>query len=365
MKIAVFFGGQSVEHEVSVISGIQVCKALELEYDVIPIYITKSNQLYHSKNLYNTEIYIENKLPKNGFLRFDKEEKPILKFLSFPYKKIEFDIALLCVHGLGVEDGTLASVLDFYDIPYVGPNKLSSCVAQNKYFSKKILKNFNINVIDYEILRKDSINEANLLKVEKIGYPMIVKANSLGSSIGIEVVNNLEELKQSLEYIFKFDQEVIVEKYIKNRKEYNIALFKSQDKVEVSMIEEVSGDGILSYEDKYLNKKQSRFCPANIKNSLKNKIEYNAKKIYYGLNFNSIIRIDFIYDEDNRLLYFNEVNSIPGSYAYYLFKDKYTFLDLLNKLINQALQDYAKKKELIFTIDNNKIYETKKGIKFK
>ena len=155
------------------------------------------------------------------------------------------------------------------------------------------------------------------------------------------------------------------EKYIKNRKEYNIALFKSQDKVEVSMIEEVSGDGILSYEDKYLNKKQSRFCPANIKNSLKNKIEYNAKKIYYGLNFNSIIRIDFIYDEDNRLLYFNEVNSIPGSYAYYLFKDKYTFLDLLNKLINQALQDYAKKKELIFTIDNNKIYETKKGIKFK
>ena len=355
MKVAVFFGGKSVEHEVSVISGIQVCKTLELEYEVIPVYITKSNKFYHDSNMYNTDFYLTNKYKKNGFYTLKKDKKPYLERTIFPFTKIEFDIALFCVHGAGVEDGTLASLFDFYDIPYVGPNKVSSCIAQNKYYCKKILEKININTINYEIIRKDSYKEENLMKIEKIGYPMILKANSLGSSIGIQVVNDYLELKEGLDYIFKYDSEIIVEKYIKNKKEYNIALFKNNNKVESSMIEEVKGENILSYDDKYISKKQTRICPANIKNSLRNKIEYNAKKIYYGLNFNSIIRIDFIYDDESNLLYLNEVNSIPGSYANYLFKDRYTFLDLLKKLIDQSLADYKKKQKLINTKDNNKI----------
>ena len=365
MKIAVFFGGKSVEHEVSVISGIQLCKTLELEYEVIPIYITKNNKFYYDTNLYETDFYIENNFKRKHFLSLEKDKKPYLKYVTFPFKRIEFDLAILCVHGSGVEDGTLASLFDFYDIPYVASNKISSCIAQNKYYCKRILEAFNVNVINYEIIRKDSYNDDILLKIERLSYPLILKANNLGSSIGIEVVNNFDELKKGLEYIFKYDQEVIVEKYIKNKKEYNIALFKNNNKVETSMIEEVKGDTILSYDDKYINKKQARICPADIKNSLKNKIEYNAKKIYYGLNFNSIIRIDFIYDEESNLLYFNEVNSIPGSYANYLFKDRYSFLDLLKNLIDQAFLDHDKKQKLIRTIDNNQIYEVKNGIKFK
>ena len=365
MKIAVFFGGKSVEHEVSVVSGIQVCKTLMLEHEVIPVYITKDNKFYYEKDMYNLDFYIDNKFNKKCFLSLNKNDSPYLEFNTFPFRKIEFDIALLCVHGDGVEDGTLASLFDFYDIPYIGPNKFSSCVAQNKYYCKKILKNFNIDVIDYEIIRKESYKEDELIKIEKLGYPMILKANNLGSSIGIEVVNNIDELKDGLDYIFKYDSEIIIEKYIKNKKEYNIALFKNNDKVETSMIEEVKGEDILSYDDKYIKKRQNRICPAEIKNSLRNKIEYNAKKIYYGLNFNSIIRIDFIYDQDDKILYFNEVNSIPGSYANYLFKNKYTFLDLLNSLINQSIADYNEKQKLIKIIDNNKIYEIKNGIKFK
>ena len=370
MNVAVFFGGKSVEHEVSVISGIQLCKTLLLEHEVTPVYITKNNEFYVDRDLLNEGFYLENHYHKNGFMRIENKEKPMLISKRNPLKKIRFDIAFLCVHGQGVEDGKIASLFELLDIPYVGPNVLSSSLAQNKYQTKKLLKSSNVDVIDFDVLCDSNLSNRDLRKVESIGFPMIVKANNLGSSIGVEVVNSLEELKSSLDYIFKYDQEIIIEKYIKNRKEYNISLLLDKQNVQLSMIEEVKGEVILSYENKYLENKQGmagcdRICPASLKNNLKKKIEYTAKKIYYALGFNSLVRFDFIYDEDENKLYFNEANSIPGSYAYYLYKDKYTFLELLNKLIDNGFYQHVCKTELIRTINNNRIYLRNNGLKFK
>ena len=370
MKVAVFFGGKSVEHEVSVISGLQVCRTLLLEHEVIPVYITKNNQMYVDDNVLSEEFYIENQLNKNKFVRVENINKPLLVYKHFPYKKLEFDIALLCVHGKGVEDGSLSGLFEFLDIPFVGPSVQSSSLAQNKYMTKKMLKSSSIDVINFDLLKTIDLKEKDVTKINRIGYPIILKANNLGSSIGVEIAHNYEELKEYLEYILKYDNEVIIEKYIQNRKEYNISLFKHKDKLEISLIDEVIGSDILSYDDKYLENDEGmvgckRVCPAKIKNSLKKEIEYQAKKIYYSLGYNSLVRLDFIFDESEKKLYFNEANSIPGSYAYYLYKDKYSFLELLNLLIDNAFFEYKNKVSLIRTIDNNRIYERNKGLKFK
>lgn len=363
MKVAVFFGGRSVEHEVSVISGIQVCKTLGLEHEVIPVYLTKENQMYVDNELLNSNHYIDLELNKRNYVDLQNSNGAFLRYKTFPHKKIYFDIALLCVHGKGVEDGSLSSLFELLNIPYVGPSILSGAVSQNKAICKKTLKYHKVNMIDFEL-----INEVNKNKIiDKLTFPSIVKANNLGSSIGISVVNDKDELLSSLDAIFRYDQEVIVEKYIKNKKEYNIALYKNKNSINLSLIEEVSGGNILSYNDKYLDNssKSQRIIPANISNSLKREIEYNAKKIYYALGCNNLVRLDFIYDEDSKKLYFNEINSIPGSYAFYLFKDKKTFIELLNELINNSLNEYDYKNSLISTIDNNKIFERKTSLKFK
>ena len=138
IKLCVLFGGKTVEHEVSVISALQAIASIDAEkYDVIPVYITKNNEFYVDRDLLNEGFYLENKYHKNGFMIIENKEKPILISKRNPLKKIRFDIALLCVHGQGLEDGKLTSLFELLDIPYVGPNVLSSSLAQSKYQTKK------------------------------------------------------------------------------------------------------------------------------------------------------------------------------------------------------------------------------------
>jgi len=366
MKIAVFFGGRSVEHEVSVVSGIQVCNALNLEHEIIPVYLDKNNRFFHNYNLLEKSFYTSPKFKKNEeYLLGAFDGKYYIRQAKFPFKKVYFDIAFLCVHGKGVEDGTLSSLFELLDIPYVGPSRLSGALSQSKKHTKQVLKNFNVDVVDYEIVNSNKIKDKTLKRIERLGFPLILKANNLGSSIGVEVVKDYQELLSACDYIFKYDDEVIIEKYIQNKKEYNIALFKHGDELILSEIEEILSKSVLSYEQKYLDEECQKIIPAKIKKALQKDIEYNAKKIYYALNCKNVVRLDFIYDEDEKVLYLNEVNSIPGSYAFYLFKEKFSFLELLNKVINNSLLDFEKKRRLIRTVNNDSIYLKEIGFKNK
>ena len=348
MNIAVFYGGRSVEHEVSVISALQVMKTLLFEHNIIPVYLDKENRMFFNKK---DEMFVDR--DDSGYFIFNKRK---------PKKKKYFDLAFLCFHGKGVEDGTISALFELLNIPYVGPNILSSSVCQNKYFTKRVLESARINVVPYEHLIKNLFDERTIKRIERLGFPMILKPSSLGSSIGVKVVNDYQQFKEEVEGLFMFDEEVLLEKYIENKKEYNIAVLKDGDKVILSDIEEVGNNEILTYEDKYLGGSDGmqsckRIFPATISNSLKKQIEYISKKAFLALNCQNVVRFDFIYDLEKEKVYLNEVNTIPGSYANYLFKNKFTFKELLEIVCISSLSLYEKKNRKVLTLNNEEIYK--------
>ena len=355
MRVAVIYGGRSVEHEVSVITALQVMMALSKNYDVEPIYISKDNKMYNDKALLNLESY-------KTFTDNSKKEIAISKDYEGPYfcnvfkpkKKKRFDVAFLCVHGYGVEDGTISAMFEYIDIPYVGGNILSSSLSQDKNMVKKLLKTIKVDVVNGIYLKRNY----NELELDKIEYPCIVKPNKLGSSIGIKVCHNKNELKEALNLVFYYDDSILIERFIENKIEYNIALFRNNTELNYSMIESVECKDLFSFDDKYLENKTKKVVPAEIDEKLFYKIRKTAKNIYTFLNCNNIIRIDFIYDLDNNKLYFNEINSIPGSLANYLFKDKYSFSELTKILIENTLNNYNISKSKVRIVNASEVYNT-------
>lgn len=369
MNIAVFYGGRSVEHEVSVITALQVMKTLLFEHNIIPVYLDKENRMFSNKSLFEKRNYLTLSFNQKDELFIDKDDLGAFIYNKRkPKRKEYFDLAFLCFHGKGVEDGTTSALFELLNIPYVGPNILSSSICQNKYFTKRFLENMKINVVPYENIRSNKIDERTMKKIDLLGFPIILKPISLGSSIGVEIANNYQELKEKIQGLFMFDEEIILEKYVAKRKEYNIAVLRNKDKIILSDIEEVGGGEILSYDDKYLvgsDGMQSckRIFPAKISNSLRKQIEYMARKAFITLNCQNIVRFDFIYDLENAKIYLNEINTIPGSYANYLFKDKYTFKELLEIVCESSLFAYDMKNKKVMTLSNEEIYKIEDALK--
>lgn len=349
MKIALFYGGKSVEHEVSIISALNCLVHLSCKHDVILVYIDKNNKMILDNNLSDLKYYknYQYNSKKEVYLS-NNQDGPNLFYKTKPKRKVTFDIGFSCVHGLGVEDGTLSSLFSFYNIPYVGPSILESSVSMDKYICKELLKNKKIPVI-----KSVKINdESELIKLD-LNYPVIVKPNRLGSSIGVSKADNIEEVKKSLNSIIMYDDFALVERFITNKIEYFVALFKDDNKLIFSNIEEVKSDNAFSYNDKYLKENVQRDICKNMEKHLYDKIIKTSEFIYTFLNCKSLIRIDYIYDLDSKKLYFNEVNVIPGSYALNLFENKDFFELLIRSNLNQFKNDLLKMK----TIDNKELID--------
>lgn len=357
-NVGVIIGGNSVEHEISLISGLQTILNLDKDkYNVYPIYLTKDNEFIYIKN-----IKIENL--KNG-MYLNKHTNCYLKriknktYLVTKLKKYKIDIFIPVVHGKGVEDGTIQALTKLLKAPSTSSNILSSSIAQNKTVTKKLLKQHNIRMLPFIEINQEE-NEKKMHKLLNVfNYPLIVKPNTLGSSIGIKVINNKEELKTQINYAKKYDTSVIVEEKLTNFTEYNIACFSYKGELKLSYIEEVkSKHDFLTFNDKYLDgglketEKENRIIPAIISEELEKEIHTFTKTIYKVLNADGVVRIDYLYDKDNNKLYFNEINTIPGSLAFYLYKD-YTFKELLDLLIENALYIYHKEKSLITSFETN------------
>ena len=314
MNIAIIYGGKSVEHEISVITALGAYEALKDKYEVSLLYFNKSNELF----LLEEPIFINNKKPIkisliNGGYMCKKHKKRL-------------DMAILCTHGGAMEGGGLQGLLELYNICYTGSDHITSSILIDKIFTKEILKNNDIPVVEYTY-SKNVINYS---------MPCIVKPSRLGSSIGIKVC--YDNLEKSIIEGLEFDERVLIEKYLKEFKEYNIAVL-SGDEVVLSNIEEVyKSDDILSYDDKYKSKSDKRIIPAIIDEKIENEIKEIALKSTKILNIKGVVRFDFLYDGK---LYLNEINSIPGSLAYYLFDISY--LDLLENLMKIALLDFQRK----------------------
>ena len=382
LKIGVFFGGNSVEHEVSIITALQAIENLDREkYDVIPIYISKDNKMYCGNFIGNIMEYknIKNLLHISSQITLvQRDNKVILMRCNKKFYESSIydyiDVAFPIVHGTNVEDGTLQGYLKMFDIPMVGSDVISSACGMDKYICKCILKENNIPVLEcLKFDRNESYTNQNeiLNKIEQnFKYPIIVKPINLGSSVGISIAKNKEELNESIEDAFIYSNKILVEKAIQNLKEVNCSVLGDYEEQIASECEEpIKTDEILSFNDKYISggkkmgvKTNSKFSmnsgvlklPAQIDIDTKNKIQELSKRTFKSLGCSGVIRIDFIIDKDTNEIYVNEVNTIPGSLSFHLWKaTNLSYSKLLDKLIELSLKKYREDKNLIFSFESN------------
>lgn len=376
IKVGVFFGGKSVEHEVSVISGIQAFKAFDRDkYEAIPIYITKDNEMYTGEAVGEIGSYKNiPELLKNSMRIFFLCEHGKLNLIQYPPKKFGnsvvdyIDVAFPVVHGANVEDGSLQGFLRHYNVPLVGCDVMASAVTMDKYVMKTVLKDNQIPVLDCVTLhvRDYQMDEEQAYdKIEKrISYPVIVKPVNLGSSVGIKVARDRDGLREALEYAFEFGQKVLVERAITNLREINCAVLGDYESAQASECEEpISGDEILSYEDKYVAGSKTgsegmrtarRELPAKLEPELREQIRTLAVDTFRVLNCNGVSRIDFMIDKDNGQVYVNEINPIPGSLAFYLWEAVgKPYAELLDDMVKLALKREREEENLMTSFDSN------------
>jgi len=321
MKLAILFGGSSFEHEISIVSAITMKKVLK-NTQITYIFVSSDRKFY----LIDTD-KINSQLFSSG--EYKKAKELLLKQDGFysegmlKAKKIEVDATLNLIHGRDGEDGKIASMMEFFNIPFISPRLEASTLSYNKLYTKFLAQSLGVKTVDYEYLSKNDERKITM------GYPVIIKPVRLGSSIGVSIVKEASELDYALDVAFEFDSEVIIEPFIDRVEEFNQAGCYTND-WELSIIEEPHKEEFLDFEKKYMDfSRDSQVLSANISEELTLKIEQNFKKIYDPLFRGSIIRCDFFVVEGEVLL--NEINPIPGSMANYLFED---FESMLLRLSN-------------------------------
>ena len=375
-RVAMIFGGKSVEHEVSVISGIQAILSMDTDkYEVIPVYMTKKNEMYIGEDIGNIEAYKDIKALLDRSRRVIMiNENGRVKLIPFPLKKIgknpetEIDIAFPVVHGTNVEDGAFQGYLKTIGIPFVGCDVTASAIGMDKYIMKAVLKEGNVPVLDARLYTLSDYKEIDTLldNVEKeIGYPAIVKPVNLGSSVGISVAKNRVELTNSIDDAFRYATKVLVEHAISSLREINCSVLGDENDAIASECEEpLHTEDILSYEDKYVSNSKSggskgmasvsRKIPAEISPKLREEIRDMAVKSFNLLGCNGVARIDFMIDEESGKLYFNEINTIPGSLSFYLWEPiGIPYKELLSRMIDLCLKRARREEGLTFTFDTN------------
>ncbi|MDD4036201.1 MAG: D-alanine--D-alanine ligase [Bacilli bacterium] len=373
IRVGVIFGGESVEHEVSIISAIQAMKAINSnKYEIVPIYISKEREWYTGNLLKDIDNYKDlDNLKKfaTKVVLYNKGNRFILQSKGcFKRMVNEIDIAFPIVHGTNVEDGTLQGYLSILGIPYVGSHVASSAVGQDKVFMKQIFAAEDIPIADYlwffENEYLDNTDEI-LKKIDKLGYPVMVKPATLGSSIGITKVNQKENIQSAIEEALQYDNKVIIEEVVNNLVEVNCSVLGNYEYQQTSEIEEViSSDEFLTYQDKYMgNAKGSkskgmastnRVIPARIDDEMRKEVRRLAKEVFRVLNTAGVARVDFLIDNKKNKIYVTEINTIPGSLAFYLWDPiGKSYPDLLDELISLAIRDYKKQGKIVYTFNNN------------
>lgn len=377
IKVGVIFGGETVEHEVSVITAVQAMEHINRDkYDVVPIYISKDRIWYTSPMLTDIEVYKDFKDLK----RYAKQvvltkidDKFYLQKTKGLFKTnvTDIDIAFPIVHGNNVEDGTLQGYLDSVGIPYVGSKVLGSALGQDKVVMKQVFKNMGLPIVDYTWFFDSEYAddcEKIFADVKKLGYPVIVKPATLGSSVGITYVKEEKDLANAIEEAMKYDIKVVVEKAVKNLVEVNCSVLGNYSYQETSVIEEVTSDEeFLTYADKYIGGSKgklkgpskgmasaSRIIPARISKELETNIKETSKAAFKALNLGGVCRIDYLIDKKTNKYYINEPNTIPGSLSFYLWeKTGKKYEDLLDEMITLCIKDYKNRSKKIYSFESN------------
>lgn len=376
-NIAVFFGCRSVEHEVSIISAVQAIHAINREkYDVTPVYVAKNGEMYTGNGLLDIDKYknLPELLKECSKVYFVREgDGVVMRFESsgiFSKRKdIRVDVAFPVVHGTNCEDGTMSGYFEFLGLPYVGCDILSAAVGMDKAVFKYVMKSAGLPVLDCVTFgsREYLADKAKITAeiTEKIGFPMIIKPVNLGSSIGITKVNSADELDSAVSLAVSFADRILAEHAISSRREINCSVLGDAGECEASVCEEpFSYEDILSYGEKYFNKSKngagagmaslSRKIPADLSEEKAAEIKELACRIFKAMNASGVVRIDFLLDTEADKVYANEINTIPGSLAFYLWEASgVKYSELIDRLIELAFRRQRNRDNLTYTIDTN------------
>lgn len=356
-KIIILFGGMSAEHDVSVITALQVIEKIDkAKFEIYPIKQNEDGLFLYYENLTSKSNYLKIK-PQIAIFGSDKNGS-FFQTGGIIKNKTYIDAAFLAFHGGNGENGSIQGFLDTLNIAYTSANTESSSISMNKVLTKEVLEANNIKtvpwsrVFNWEIIEDIDLCTEKILK--KLSLPIIIKPVHLGSSIGINTATTKIELKKYLLQASQIDSEILIEKFIKNFSEYNIAIRKIGNKIETSEIEQpISKDTILSFADKYQRggKKSggmaslNRELPAQISTTLKDTIQKISKEVFKLIRCKGMIRIDFMVSDKN--VWVTEINPIPGSMAFYLWEASgVSFKELITDLIEQAIEDNKQKNSL-------------------
>ena len=383
-SVAVFFGGRSPEHDVSVVTGLQILSAIDSEsYNAFPVYITTEGEWLVGDVLRERSAYMLSAESRKQVSAVTLDLKPGSRARLVPLKSglfgggkaIEFDVAIPSFHGLYGEDGNIQGLFELAGVPYAGTRTMASSVLMDKGATKKVLQGAGIPVLPYAMIyRPDEgyMIAEDVLKemMGDVDFPCIVKPNHLGSSIGVAKVENIEELRAALPGVFEFDDAAIIEPFVENLVEYNVAVSKAFGEIRLSAIERPKAtDELLDFKQKYLsggdNKTGDKTGGTKTVGTISEGMlsltrelnpELDAKSVqnikdwavamFKAVEGTGAPRIDFIGNEKTGELWLNEVNPWPGSIGYFLWEaaeDPILFTDLLSGLIEEAVKESRKR----------------------
>lgn len=389
--IAVMFGGRSVEHEISIITGLQLIRAIDVvKYAALPVYIAPSGKWYAGDALLDKSFY--RRMPSslstvdevtllaepgiNGLtVMRPKAGKTSITFIADDDRVIPVDVFLPAFHGTYGEDGCIQGLLELADVAYAGCGVLASALGMSKYHAKKIVEAHGIPVLPTVVIKRESIEtdfghhlpylREQVLSHPSLGsFPLFVKPCNLGSSIGVAKVRSVEDLDAALVLALKYDVAAMIEPCLDNKLEINVSVLDDAEP-EASVVEipvSSSGDE-LTYEDKYLRgggKKGTNTLagmasltrvidPPDLDGELKERARDYAVRAFKALGCGGVSRIDFMLDLGDGTLYFNEINTIPGSLSFYLWmnsKPPLLYTEEITRLIERAEEKHARKTAL-------------------
>jgi D-alanine-D-alanine ligase len=382
LQVAVVFGGRSVEHDVSVITGVQACEVLSARHHPLPVYIDRNGNWFAGERLRDLESYKQPDLDElavtfdagRGVLTSDPPRQRGRLGLSRQASASEFrpDVVLAATHGTQGEDGCLQGLLELADLPYTGPTLESAVLAMNKAVAKTILRSAGLPVLDDLILRREVYEQEGGAPLasrvaSRFGLPVYVKPASLGSSVGVTRCADAATVEDALELVFELDRVAVVEPAIEGGKEINCSVLGRPGVPPRSSACEqpVSTDGFLSFQDKYMRGQKDdgakaagmssmqRLIPAPIDAAQTARIRELAEQTFTALGCAGVARVDMLVDSYGEV-FVNECNTIPGSLAFYLWEPLgLPFVDLMDELLTLALDEHAESSRTTRTFESN------------
>jgi D-alanine-D-alanine ligase len=400
LQVGVVLGGVAPEHEVSVISALQAAAALDRDrYTPVPIYVAKDGTWYTGDALLEVETYQdlnalrETAVPvalaptPHGHLELLEDRGAgVLKRLQRPPLRRRIDVMLLGLHGGGGENGGVQGLCETFNVPYTSAGVFGSALGMDKVMSKRVCRAAGVPVVDFVALREDEWGyqeEAALDHCEDaLDYPLVVKPARCGSSIGIAQVDTRSGLDAAIEDAFRYDDKVVVEEAVEALREINCSVLGDAHEATPSVLEEPvpsDDDEVLTFQDKYMREDgeaakeggtkgaesepegmaaQDRIVPADLSDERTEEIQEMAVRIFHQFECAGVVRIDFMIDASTGQLYFNEINTIPGSFSFYLWEPSgVPFDELLDRLVAIARRRHREQNGRVQTYDVNLLAE--------